>query len=58
MDEYEQEKDSRRGVKDDQRLISYDSNGNLLVVKNVKADGLPNPLLNPPYKIKPGFKNK
>lgn len=34
------------------RLITYDSKGDIIFIKNLKADALPNPLLTPPYKIR------
>lgn len=34
------------------KLITYDSKGDIIFVKNLRADALPNPVLNPPYKIK------
>lgn len=34
------------------KQFTYDSKGNLIFVKNFRADLLPNPLLNPPYKVK------
>lgn len=50
------ELDEKGNAKDDKnmkkRVITYDSNGEVIFVKNFRADTLPNPLLNPPYKIK------
>jgi hypothetical protein len=34
------------------RLITYDTKGDVIIIKSLRADALPNPLLNPPYKIK------
>lgn len=48
--------DEKGNAKDDKnmkkRLITYDSKGDVIFIRNFKADTLPNPLLNPPYKIK------
>ena len=43
----------KEGDKSQQRrLITYDSKGDVIIIKSIRADALPNPLLNPPYKIK------
>ena len=34
------------------KLITYDSKGDIIFIKTVRADGLPNPILNPPFKVK------
>jgi hypothetical protein len=42
--------DTEKALK--KKQITYDSKGDVIFIKNFKADSLPNPLLNPPYKIK------
>eukprot|EP00347_Sterkiella_histriomuscorum_P019977 403339569 len=49
LDEKGNSKDEKNMKK---RLITYDSKGDVIFIKNFRADVLPNPLLNPPYKIK------
>lgn len=50
------ELDEKGNAKDDKnmkkRLVTYDSKGDVIFIKNFRADVLPNPLINPPYKIK------
>ena len=45
-------KNKKEDEKGKKKLITYDSNGDIIIIRNIKADGLPNPILNPPYKIK------
>ena len=56
LDQKLKELDAKNKKDDDkggQKRITYDTKGDVIIIKNVKADLLPNPLLNPPYKIKP-----
>ncbi|CDW75875.1 UNKNOWN [Stylonychia lemnae] len=54
--------DQKGNALDDKNLakkqITYDSKGDVIFIKNVRADGLPNPLLNPPFKIKSQKKDR
>ncbi len=51
------EADKKNGSKDDQKLLAkrtytYDYNGDIVFIRNLRTDGLPNPLINPPFTIK------